>query len=86
MPPLIAPLIVGAEMTRPSRVMPTCLPTLAAVYSAQAAEPALLKSSWTIHSPVLWRVPAVASVTSVPSTTAGPSRYLALPSSLQAAT
>jgi hypothetical protein len=30
-PPEMAWLIVGAEMTRPSRVMPTWLPTLAAV-------------------------------------------------------
>ena len=51
-PPEMAWLIVGAEMTLPSRVMPTCLPTLAPVYSAQAAEPDELKSSWTIHSPV----------------------------------
>jgi len=31
LPPGMAPLMVGAETTLPSRVMPTCLPTWAAV-------------------------------------------------------
>src|SRR3954467_12868789 len=52
-PPLMAWLIDGAEITLPSRVMPTCLPTLALVKAAQADEPFELKESWTIHSPVV---------------------------------
>src|SRR6476646_10081691 len=79
-PPAIAWLIRGAETTRPSSVMPTELPTFAAVYLAHFAEPADLKSSWTIHSPVVDRVPGCALETSVPSMTAGPSRYLVEPS------
>src|SRR6476661_7409237 len=54
-PPAIAWLIRGAETTRPSSVMPTELPTFAAVYLAHLAEPADLKTSWTIHSPVVDR-------------------------------
>src|SRR6478609_7507281 len=69
-PPAIAWLIRGAETTRPSSVMPTELPTLAAVYLAHLAEPADLKSSWTIHSPVVDRVPGWALATSArPRTT-----------------
>src|SRR4051794_1498976 len=49
-PLLIAELIDGAEITLPSRVMPTCLPMLAAVYVAHFDEPLPVKASCTIHS------------------------------------
>jgi hypothetical protein len=83
---VIAPWMVGAEMTRPSRVNATLLPTLAAVYSAQVCSASFWKSSSTTHSPVACWVPALASATWVPSMIAGPSRYLAEPSWVHAAT
>ena len=75
-PPEIAQLIVGAEMTRPSRVMATGLPMLAAVNSAQAAEPVVVEVELDDPLAGAWRVPALASVTSVPSTTGGPEQVL----------
>src|SRR5919199_2048826 len=83
---LIADWMVGAEMTRPSRVKATFLPTLAAVYCAQVCSASFWKSSSTTHSPVACWVPARASETWVPSMIAGPSRYLAEPSWVHAAT
>src|SRR5664280_2315909 len=68
-------------MTTPSSTMATCLPTVAAVRSVNFFCPPLVKVTPTCH----WFVPAgssraVAPLTSVPTTVAGASRYLALPS------
>src|SRR4051795_354330 len=81
---LIADWMVGAEMTRPSRVKATFFWTFAAVYCAQVLSALLLKSRRTTHSPVVCCVPELASVTSVPSMIVGASRYLFLPSWVQA--
>src|SRR5659263_473599 len=73
--------ITGALMTTPSSTMATCLPTVAAVRSVNFFCPPPVKVTPTCH----WFVPAgsnraVAPLTSVPTTVAGASRYLALPS------
>src|SRR5664279_4240022 len=73
--------ITGALMTTPSSTMATCLPTVAAVRSVNFFCPLPVKVTPTCH----WFVPAgssraVAPLTSVPTTVAGASRYLALPS------
>jgi hypothetical protein len=83
---LIADWMVGAEMTRPSRVNATFSWMCAAVYCAQVFSAVLLKSSSTTHSPVVCWVPELASVTSVPSMIVGPSRYFVVPSWLHDAT
>src|SRR6476659_9845651 len=80
LPPGMAPLIRGAETTFPSRVTATRLPTFGAVYLAHVDEPLELKSTLTTHSLVVDSVPAFADVICVPSMTAGPSRYFAVPS------
>src|SRR5664280_3865768 len=77
--------ITGALMTTPSSTMATCLPTVAAVRSVNFFCPPPVKVPSTCH----WSVPAgssraVAPLTSVPTTVAGASRYLALPSRSQA--
>ena len=83
--PLMAPWMVGAEMTRPSSVQATFSLTCAAVYSAHAPRPSDRKSSRTIHSPAVGAVPAEASPVWAPSMIVGPSRYFGGPSSEQAA-
>src|SRR5664279_96979 len=77
--------ITGALMTTPSSTMATCLSTVAAVRSVNCFCPPPVKVTSTCH----WSVPAgsspaVAPLTSVPTTVAGASRYLALPSRSQA--
>src|SRR4051812_27436688 len=89
LPPGMASSIVGATMTTPSSTLASrlrggCRLVIRRVTSANCEAPLDLKLIWTIHSPVVWSVPAVAPEISVPCTTALSRMYRSLPSLLQA--